>query len=106
MGVSLRLSNNLVLSSVLVICVIIGVKTSKGYIAAGNEACLELVLIIFGPVAPRVNKILPGKSPLFRRFQHQTPFSEGGRGSPVWVKLSSWLNPRVTNKIFVEAMKM
>ena len=43
--VSLRLSNNLVLSSVLVICVIIGVKTSKGYIAAGNEACLELCSI-------------------------------------------------------------
>ena len=83
-----------------------GSKTSNGYITAGNEACLELVLITIGPEAPRVYKILPGKSPLFRRFQHQTPFSEGGRGSPVWVKLSSRLNPRVTKKIFVEVMTM
>ena len=67
----------------------LGSKTSNGYITAGNEACLELVLITIGPEAPRVYKILPGKSPLFRRFQHQTPFSEGGRGSPVWVKLNS-----------------
>ena len=67
-----------------------------------------VVWITIGSVAPRVYKILPGKSPLFRRFQHQTPFSEGGRGSPVWVKLSSWLNPRVPmpKKIFVEVMTM
>ena len=92
-GVSIRLSNDLVLSSVLVICVIIGnwgpILRMVILLLVMRPVWNYVVLITIGPEAQRVYKILPGKSPLFRRFQHQTPFSEGGRGSPVWVKFSS-----------------
>ena len=75
------------------------------YTATGYPAHISLGWIMGFQPAGRLC-CLPGRNPDFRRFQHQTPFSEGGRGSPVWVKLSIWLNPRVSKKIFVEVMTM